>query len=977
MHNVDIPLSKNLENSLKVARRHYLNVFYMESLFKLTVIIISSYLFFYISDRLWETPIVLRAILAITTWYFVIKIGANVLRVRSVFKKNYLPIVKVLQEHFKDLGDSLQSATELAYGQHRPSNISEDLCRAAIAQVDKKVSAYKLVNGISLVNLLRFFCLLLFMTVCFAGLFELEEKAFTTSLERWGNPFSATKRYLFTQFDLETKELIVVKGEESKFYLNVSKLSYFKPDYFNYKLRSSWKKENFMVGETNDTLYKSLILPPLTKDVDLKIKKGDYKEVIKIIPKDRPQLLDIKVNIAYPDYLGIEQSQKALYSQRVSVFPDTKISFIGKINKKIKSFRWQKNGQKILEKVKLKGNIFETPFLLFNEGDKLTFSWKDEDDFDAGKIYEYTIIFDDDLSPVITLKGVNSNKSLLPQDIIEINILGKDDFGLKEIGYEWIAKDKDGIEVKRFEQSLKKGNQQQQNLVADIIFSPSIEEIPEASNVAIRAYALDYQPYAEKIYTSEYEIYVLSLEEHLELVEEKFQKILQRVKSLVQSEQNNIQRTEAVEIYNDKKLLLKDVDQELLRIAQFEGDNYQTIKGLVTRGKGVIKEALQNELFRDEIILSWRQVFATLNQLADNEMTKARKFLKKSATLRKIEQRRNNIADGKEYQEEVLRALEDLSGKYADINRDSAINTFAVRLRNDSKREKKISENLKKLFIKTAGISLDLLSPEEKKVHSRILDEQKKVNADISSIEQELFTLYNQSKIVIYKEVYEKMIGSDVNNYLEIILDDISKNKTRSSISPAKQWSERFDTWADLFVPKEEENKEDEEVAEEEDEQEEENEEADNDLIVVIQRLADEEEKIYKITKNLTKWKRNQRYEKKLKLVKTRQKRNAKKTIEGSEMKGIEPGVKDALGNVNILMGEAYKELEEKGAGQGALNYEASSLELLLALIQEEEGGDGSGDGKSGNGKPSKGKGGSKGDGSEGGDSSEGGGGRR
>ena len=967
-------LSKSLEAKLKRVRSKYLSILIQQTLVKLLAGVAFSYLLLYGLDRFFETPVVVRLLISLATLIFIVRNIFVVSKTYLLFQKSYLPIIDILQTHFSELGDSLQSAIELACEKNRPSNISLSLCISAIEKVEKKVASYKFSEAIDYSKFLRFLGLCIFTFSCVWGLWILSRQAFLTTFSRWVNPLSDKSRYLFTQLALESKRKIVVRGESSFFKVEVKKDSYFQPDSFEYQLNQGWK-DAYFTREKNQVLRSKLEIPPLTKPLDLRIRKSDFKQVVEIIPKYRPELLSLKMKIQYPKYLGIKEGEKNILGKKISVLPDSKISFIGKVNKRLERVIWTQNEKNLNSLLSIKEKSFETEYKNFEEKDKLSFSWIDEDKISSKKKNHYTIVFDEDKEPEISLVGIKGDHRLLGKDIIELKISGSDDFGLREIGYEWVAKNKEGKEVGRYTQVIRKGSVSSKSLEARAVFSPVIDNIPEESNVLVRAYAQDYRPHSSKTYTNAYNVYVLSVEEHLAIIEEKFRKILQRIKSLVQSEQNNIKRNERLEIYSDEKIVQKEVDQEILTLAEFENDNAQTIRGLVKKGGLVIKEAYQNELLKNSVISSWQKLFQAIEVINKKYIVQATSQFKQASKQHTAKQRREILSDAKDNQEEALRLLEDISGKYADVDRDSEVSTFAVRLRNNAKREKKISNDLKSIFIRTAGIPFDALAKKEKKFLGQIISLQKKVNTDISSMEHELFTLFNRSRLETYKKVYDQIISTEVNKKLKELYEAIAKNKTRSSIEPANKWSEKFSAWANFLEPKEEDNKDeqDEQAADEQDQKEQED--ADNEFLVVIQRLADEEEKIYKLTRNLINWNRNQRYAKKLSIVKRRQDRNAKKVAQLTKAEQVKPKIKQVLASTSELMVSALGALNKKGASQEALNFEASSLELLLTLIksqQQSQAGE-SGKGRSGKGN-SSGKGQGDGQGQGDGEGSGGGG---
>ena len=131
-------LPNNLASSLQKTERRWINVQSTAVTFVSLTVFFFSLLVMYISDRMWDTAPTFRLVLMIVT------ISSFTVAVISYFKKksNYTKspykIINLIQGHFTSLGDSLQGAVELSDDSKRPSNISQELCEAAIGQVANK-----------------------------------------------------------------------------------------------------------------------------------------------------------------------------------------------------------------------------------------------------------------------------------------------------------------------------------------------------------------------------------------------------------------------------------------------------------------------------------------------------------------------------------------------------------------------------------------------------------------------------------------------------------------------------------------------------------------------------------------------------------------------------------------------------------------------------------------------------------------------
>ena len=92
------------------------------------------------SDRVWDTPEVLRAAFALAGWagfvFFAWQYGT-----RWVWgRRSVRMLAMIVQKRYRRLGDRLLGIVELADPGSRPANFSPELCRAAIEQVAGEAS---------------------------------------------------------------------------------------------------------------------------------------------------------------------------------------------------------------------------------------------------------------------------------------------------------------------------------------------------------------------------------------------------------------------------------------------------------------------------------------------------------------------------------------------------------------------------------------------------------------------------------------------------------------------------------------------------------------------------------------------------------------------------------------------------------------------------------------------------------------------
>src|SRR5687768_10103884 len=139
---VTVALPENLERQFTDLRKR---LFRLESLFAIGAgasAILLSFLLVIISDRLWDTPKLLRVILFSAGF-----LGAAAALMWWVRKWVIQPpdlraLAVLVQRKYRRLGDRLLGIVELTNEATRPVYFSPELYRAAIAQVNEEASKY-------------------------------------------------------------------------------------------------------------------------------------------------------------------------------------------------------------------------------------------------------------------------------------------------------------------------------------------------------------------------------------------------------------------------------------------------------------------------------------------------------------------------------------------------------------------------------------------------------------------------------------------------------------------------------------------------------------------------------------------------------------------------------------------------------------------------------------------------------------------
>jgi hypothetical protein len=174
---------------------------------------IASYLLLFISDRFWDTPVWLRLLLTLAGIGTVIYFTSFWLRHWVFQRRNIRTMAKIVQKHYRILGDKLLGIVELADEKNKQINVSKSLVKAAINQVTSEALKYDFRTAVA-VRKPKIYCILSIVLLIIALLpFLFIPEAGANTLARWILPISNVQRFTFVDIAGLPDKLIVPQGE--------------------------------------------------------------------------------------------------------------------------------------------------------------------------------------------------------------------------------------------------------------------------------------------------------------------------------------------------------------------------------------------------------------------------------------------------------------------------------------------------------------------------------------------------------------------------------------------------------------------------------------------------------------------------------------------------------------------------------------------------------------------------------------------
>ena len=167
----------------------------------------------FVFDRFVNTPVWARTVLTVTGAALAAWFAHGWTRYWLWNRRGPADLAKLLQRHFRVLGDRLQGVIELTQIEELPPNISPALLRAAIRQVADDSGRHQFEDAVPRRPARRWALAGITAAALTAAPFVFVPRAATNALERWAMPWADVERYTFTTVETLPDNLYIPHGE--------------------------------------------------------------------------------------------------------------------------------------------------------------------------------------------------------------------------------------------------------------------------------------------------------------------------------------------------------------------------------------------------------------------------------------------------------------------------------------------------------------------------------------------------------------------------------------------------------------------------------------------------------------------------------------------------------------------------------------------------------------------------------------------
>ena len=779
-----------------------------------------TYVLLFVFDRFVNTPVWARTVLtcagaALAAWF-----AHGWARHWLWNRRGPADLAKLLQRHFRTLGDRLQGVIELTQTDDLPPNISPALLRAAIRQVADDSGRHRFEDAVPKRPARRWALAGIAMAALAAAPFVFVPRAATNALERWAKPWAGIERYTFTTVEALPDDLYIPHGESFELAVGLKPEAEWKPSAATARIEQQEKLEAQV--EDSRALFK---FPGQTRNGTLGLRFGDYLKDIAVHPLHRPELKDLSARVTLPEYLSHPELRIPLQGTNASFLAGSGVSFAGKISRDVGSGTLAAGKEEFAATTE--GASFITPpVALAKLGGEISLRWADIHGLTPLQPYLLKLSTTEDAPPRVDIEGLDTQEiAILPHEEVRFSLNAADDYGLKEMWVGWTtrnindkpverkAPDKDWVAQLwndwRSQAETKKeapkvlpelprieGDRMMRELSRPLVWAPTSAGVGQDTVVELKGYALDYLPGREPGTSWKLTIFVMSPEKHAERLRERMDEVLKQLDERIRDEERAIEENKAI-AENKQDLKTDKAAEEIKRVEASERANKDALEKLTEQMGEVMKEALRNKEIPSDTLNEWSKISDTLKQQAAPEMQNASQQMAQAS--QSPQEREKELAEAMQSQQKALDAMREAASKMKSTNENLFARNFYNRLRLAASVEHQISDGLKNLAKATVGLKPEEIGANEKKSFDGVATKQDGNVKDVDSIQNDMTSFLRRMPNEKYQTVMTEMEEKRAVPELSELANFVRANLGLKSVGRAKAWGIQLDKWAEML----------------------------------------------------------------------------------------------------------------------------------------------------------------------------------
>lgn len=755
---------------------------------------LASYLILFVLDRFWDTPPMLRMFITLTGVATILYFTIFWLKNWVFRRRNIESMARIVQKHYRKLGDRLLGIVELAENKKSARNASPSLIKAAIRQVASEAIKYDFRAAVSL-HKSKVYCLLSLVLLILVMIpFLLVPEAGANTLNRWIMPLAGIPRFTFVNIEGLPEKLVVPHGEQFEIECGIKHHHLWKPTKASCQYNDQFSQPGVVKG--NRVVFK---IPGVTQKGNLRIRIGDVSKTMEVEPMYRPQIKQLVADVKLPSYLKNPDTKIVSQGGRISILTGSKINLYGEFNREIAKVSIQNptseaNTHSLI--VNTNGEKVYFGDFELNNNIVLNVNWTDRFGLTPKSPFTIEVIASKDAPPLIDILDLSRQVAILEDEVLPIKIAAKDDFGVKNVGIALeflLPQTESPITVSYV---VTNGDYTASKLEAVYPLAPSMHELPPGTLITFRGTAVDYYPGRTNSLSQPYRVYVLSREEHAKYILEQFERIRNAIEELTRRQESLTGETKNTLSKPPEKLMTPETTREIGEQSNEQKDYSNQLERLAQETMRVLKEAMRNTALPENLLKDWAKNAAEMQEISQEMMNQAANMLNSARQAQNQSQRSEDLQKANQKENEALEALQSLQQKMARHLDKLQVKGLALRFRKLAEIERNMGDTLKTNLPQIIGLRTNQIDPKLLRMLLILNQEQEQVSKETAKLQGEVERFYQRTEEENYGVVVNEMKQTQVVDELQKIAEKIKENVAAQAVQNTYRWSDQFLEWA-------------------------------------------------------------------------------------------------------------------------------------------------------------------------------------
>lgn len=792
----DIRLPESLDRQFRAVERRLWQVESALALSVATAALGAGFVLVFLMDRFGETPRAIRIALFLLAMTAVAVAAGWWLQRWVIRRRDRRAIAGLVQNKFPKFGDRLLSIVELAAGR-QPAvaySYSPALLQAAVGQVAAEAEGHDFREAVATRLARRGGLTAGGVLLLSAAFFAVSPPVAENALARWARPFADLPRMTLVELAVVPEARVVPHGESFTVSGRIDYRSPWQPR----KIHLAGKGTPDQVTEASHGEF-HFALPGLLEDATLTLRAGDDREALAVRPVHRPLLRDVQVIEGLPEYLRYPMRTNPVSGAELPVLAGSNIRLTGRGNREFAEVSLRLDNDTILHP-EVQEEEFLSPQLAADEILQLTLNWRDKFGLTNAVPRVLTVKRMEDAAPEAILAGMPTRVGILPTEVLEVDVLAHDDFGVRESGLAWrIASATNGLMPLDSATSVPEPDRREMR--TRIRFSPLVQGVVPGQVAELRATAVDWFPQRPPAFSEPLYVEVVDPEVHAELVRQILESLLIRLEEITREEQDIAESTrqnlESLELPEQQTLEAT----EIRKSADEQRAASEDLRRLANAGMQTLRQAMRNPVFQESALREWAENLASMNELASKAMPEVAGQLEAAAA--DPASSKSRLAGALENAQSIIEQLAAMQKSVTENLDQLQALTLSERLLRLSRKEKEVVEGLKRIAPATIGMSPEDLSAKYLGLNRSLAEDQRQHSGQTADLHEEISRFAERTRLETYQEVDREMEEAEIGKALEALAEWVDENRAMASLENLNLRIGQLEEWAERLHPPE------------------------------------------------------------------------------------------------------------------------------------------------------------------------------